>query len=194
MTQQKIFEIGFNKCATRAVYVLLRASGIPSRHWDRGKIANSIREGIRTGDVPLQEYEGIRFFSDMVVADSAGVFEAYKEFKYLDETFPNSLFVYNLRDVDKWIVSRCNHGNGFELNVYAKTFNLKTNEEVIAFWRNDWEEHRKNVVDYFKSVNGLDRLLFINIEDPDFAEMSEFLNCDIDPNAWEVVGKTKAKT
>ena len=37
-----IFQIGFNKCGTRSLYHFFKDNGIPSIHYDGGKIAKSM--------------------------------------------------------------------------------------------------------------------------------------------------------
>lgn len=191
MNDFKIFEIGFNKCATRAVYVLLRSAGIPSRHWLRGDLALDLESAISEGRVPFEKYEGIRFFSDIVYADSERVYEGYKDFEFLFKNFPNAKFVYNLRPKADWIKSRKKHGNGFELNVYRNHLGLTTEQEVEDHWSRDWDEHYENVVGFFERHNAEDRLLFIDISNPDFEAISEFVEVPVDPLNWAVVGKTK---
>lgn len=191
MRDFKLFEIGFNKCATRAVYVLLRSAGIPSRHWVKGDLALDLEDAIANDKLPFEKYEGIRFFSDIVHSNDERVFEGYKHYKFLFDKFPDAKFIYNLRDKQKWLKSRAKHGNGFELNVYRNHLNLVTDEEVIAAWAEDWDQHLKNVKEFFAKNNATERLLFINIENPNFSEISEFVEAKVDPSSWEIVGKTK---
>lgn len=191
MSNFKIFEIGFNKCATRAVYVLLRSAGIPSRHWVRGELALDLERSIREDSTPFVEYEGIRFFSDIVHSDQKRVFEGYKEYEFLFKKFPDARFIYNIRDKEKWLKSRAKHGNGFELNVYRNHLKLETNEEVINAWSRDWDSHLSKVKEFFKKQNAESRLLFIDIENPDFKSISEFVEKPVSSESWEIVGKTK---
>lgn len=187
----KIFEIGFNKCATRAVYVLIRSAGIPAMHWKRGDLALDLEDAMSKNSTPFEKYEGIRFFSDIVYADAKRVFEGYKQYKFLFEKFPDAKFIYNLRPKDAWLKSRAKHGNGFELNVYRNHLGLDTDEEVLKAWSDDWDNHLKEVKDFFEREGALERLLFINIESPDFDEISSFVEEKVDPASWEVVGKTQ---
>lgn len=187
----KIFEIGFNKCATRAVYVLVRSSGIPSRHWLNGELALDLESAIQTDSVPFEKYDGIRFFSDIVYSDMQRVFEGYKHYKFLFDKFPDAKFIYNLRPKNAWLKSRAKHGNGYELNVYRNHLGLNTDEEVLSAWSRDWDEHLKNVTNFFNDMGASDRLLFIDINSPNFTEISEFIESPVDPATWEVVGKTQ---
>ncbi|GAB5380440.1 MAG: hypothetical protein Alis3KO_25800 [Aliiglaciecola sp.] len=191
MSEFKIFEIGFNKCATRAVYVLIRSAGIASRHWLRGQLALDLEQAKEKDEVPFENYEGIRFFSDIVVADDKRVYEGYKDFKFIHQKFPDAKFIYNLRPKEDWVKSRIKHGNGFELNVYKTWLGFDSDEEVIDFWRKDWDAHYKSVVDYFTENQIMDQLLFIDITAPNFDEISKFIEAEVNPENWEVVGKTK---
>lgn len=191
ITNNKIFEIGFNKCATRAVCYLFKSAGIRLKHWEGGELALNLERAIKENSTPFENYGDITYFSDIIYSSNTKLFEGYKDFKFLDEKFKDAKFVYNIRPIESWIKSRIKHGNGFELNVYKKSLGLDTDEEVIEFWRNDWVTHKKNVVNYFESVGKLDKLLFIDITSPNFREISDFLGSEVDPEAWQVVGKSK---
>lgn len=190
----KIFEIGFNKCATRAVTILIRSAGIPSRHWVRGDLARDLKSAIEHDATPFENYKGVRFFSDIVYADveKGEVFEGYKHFKFLFKKFPDAKFVYNLRPKDAWLKSRAKHGDGFELNIYRAHLGLTSDEAVMEAWSTDWDNHLSKVKMFFEQQNAQDRLLFINIDDPNFDEISSFIEAQVDINEWQVVGKTKA--
>lgn len=193
MNDFKIFEIGFNKCATRAVYVLLRSAGIPSRHWLSGKLALDLEKAKENDEVPFSDFNDIRFFSDIVIADKTRVYEGYKDFKFLHEKYPDAKFIYNLRPKEDWIKSRAKHGNGFALKMYKNWLGLNNDDEVKEFWRADWDRHYTNVVDYFNSKGINEQLLFIDIVNPDFKQISDFVEVEVDPSDWEIIGKTVKK-
>ena len=49
----RVFQIGFNKCGTRSLYRFLQRSGIYSAHFNRGILAQNIKDNIEAGRKPL---------------------------------------------------------------------------------------------------------------------------------------------
>ena len=62
----KIFQIGFNKCATRSLAYLFHMNGVPSVHWDRGMLSRRMEENYSHGENLMDGYEDFTFYSDMV--------------------------------------------------------------------------------------------------------------------------------
>jgi Sulfotransferase domain len=100
-------------------------------------------------------------FSDMEdVVRGVFAFEAYKLYPYLSAQYPDSVFILNTRDVEKWLRSRLEHGG------YAKKWktvlNVESDEELLSHWRYDWQRHHENVERYFS--NSERRFLKLDIE------------------------------
>jgi len=49
------------------------------------------------------------------------------------------------------------------IDLFKKVNNIKTNEEVIEAWRNNWNQHINSVNDYFKEY---DKFIHFNINNP----------------------------
>jgi len=74
---------------------------------------------------------------------------AYRYYKLLDEQYPGSRFILNIRNIDEWVDSRlrfndakyrsCPHGDHYH----------ETEEELIDCWKSCWREHNQEVRDYF---------------------------------------------
>lgn len=64
---EKVFEISFNKCGTRALTQRMMSHGFPSAHWCRGVLASDIRDSFEAKRTPLRDFSEIVFFSDMVL-------------------------------------------------------------------------------------------------------------------------------
>lgn len=186
-----IFDIGFNKCGTRTVNAMMKKAGFVAKHWRGGELALDVKRSKENGDLPLKQFPKTDFFSDMVCEKPGNFFEAYKDFKFLAESYPNSLFILTERNVNDWIRSRTNHGNGHSVNCYMKEFGFSNLDEVVEFWREDWFAHRKNVEDYFSAPERQHRLLKLNIENPDLEAISKFLGVVITSEFWGHEGKTK---
>ena len=97
----------------------------------------------------------------------------YNLFPQLDLQYPGSFFIYNYRDIEKWIISRINHKliknwNGKYIDAclqnlnYFYGYNFKTYEEICNHWRRYYYRHENMVKKYFKYKKNL---LFLNLDD-----------------------------
>ncbi|MGR3377341.1 sulfotransferase [Salipiger abyssi] len=191
--QPKVFEVGFNKCGTRALTNLMQNCGYRGVHWEYGRIAESIRDAHENEFTPLAEFKGYDFFSDMVKEKFDEIIEGYKYFEYLHKCFPEAKFILSRRNVDAWIKSRLRHGNGYTKNCYKKYYNIESDEDLAEFWRRDWIAHHQAVRDFFETPERRGLLFVLDIENPDFSELSRFLNVDVDKKNWRFIGVTDDK-
>lgn len=132
----KIFVIGFNKTATSTFHKLFLENNLRSQHdtmWE------------------VNDYD--------CFSDNGNL----NDFKKLDMDYPNSMFVLNVRRLDKWLISRFKHGitekwsNGLETNwAYPPTTRL------CRTWINERETYYIDVLNYFKYKP--DQLIIVNIE------------------------------
>lgn len=192
----KIFQIGFNKCGTVSfsdMFKKVKNPVIKTIHWDHGNLASTILHNL-TNDLPLlTTYEDYKFFSDMeyFFIDQTGkynYFFAPKLFKMFDHQYPNSKFILNIRDVNKWIDSRTNHKmckwfDGKLLDTqstyieYHQLCYSLSEDAIKAKWKHDWYEHISNVKNYFK--HRPNDLLVYDIEKDDMSKIKEFFKQDI---------------
>ena len=139
---KKIFVIGFNKTATSTFHELFLKNCLKSQHdtfW-------------QTNDYDC--------FSDNGNLNN---------FKQLDNDYPNSIFILNTRSLDKWLISRFQHGvaenkmNGLETNWAYPCSSKLCNE-----WINEREIYYLDVLEYFK--NNPDKLIIVNIENDNWLQ------------------------
>lgn len=190
-----IFQIGFNKCGTRSLFHFFKDNGIPSVHYDGGKIAQSMFLNDQLGKRLISpRYNKISFFSDMenVSKASSPQYVAQDLFKKLAKQYPNAYFLLNTRNRDNWIKSRINHGNGSYLKEIAEK-NISSEEEVVADWMDEWDDHHGNVRDFFKDQPN--RLIEYNIENEDIGKIIKFFNqkegLNLKRRYYKHFGKTK---
>jgi hypothetical protein len=146
MSVNKIFQIGFNKCGTVSIHKFFIKNGLKSVHWDKGNLANTIKENHENNLPILKGYEDFDCFSDMENV-KMGLYIPILYFKELDKQYPNSKFILNVRPIDNWIKSRLNHGKYLEIS--KETLNL-SEEEIIELWKKQWNTHINEVKEYFK--------------------------------------------
>ena len=137
----KYFVIGFNKTATTTFHELFLKNNLTSQHtsiWDTDKYT---------------------CFSDN------GNVNNYKE---LDLKYENSVFILNVREIDKWLISRFKHGlrqyNGmfFPYEKNKQNWAYPYTRKLCVSWINNREKYHMEILDYFsKSPN---KLIIVNIE------------------------------
>jgi uncharacterized protein YprB with RNaseH-like and TPR domain len=77
----------------------------------------------------------------------------------------------NTRPLDNWIKSRLNHQSGSYANTFKNVLGVKTDEELITIWREQWTEHHNKAIDYFKNS---DNFIIFDIE-TEGDKLTEFL-------------------
>ena len=138
----KIFVIGFNKTATTTFHKLFLKNNLKSQHdtvWQ------------------INEFDCFSDNGDL------------NNFKKLDVDYPNSIFILNTRSLDKWLISRFQHGitekwsNGLETNwAYPCT------SELCKSWINKRETYYLDILNYFKKKPY--KLIIVNIENDNWLQ------------------------
>ena len=147
--KQKIFIIGFNKTATRSLTKIMLYNNFRAFQWGRETATKRFKNNIKNNVPLLTGYENYGCYADNE--------ELIHNFKLLDKQYPNSIFIYNIRDINDWICSRLNHmrshGPLQYIKYYRRTKQLDGfyDKEIIQSWINDYNTHYTNVVTYFKN-------------------------------------------
>ena len=129
---KKYFVIGFNKTATSTFHSLFLKNNFTSQHatkWDTDKYA---------------------CFSDN------GNLNHYRE---LDVKYENSIFILNVRELDKWLMSRFK--NGLREPKRPNWAYPYTREKCIE-WINDREKYHREILEYF--MERPEKIIIVNIE------------------------------
>lgn len=205
----RVFQIGFNRCGTVSFAYFFRKNGFQTAHWRKGTVAAAIELARREGrplltytdkfdvytDMELVEIEAIsrqrwprKIFRRLLDAIGEGEelrpIYAYKHFALLDEQYPNSKFILNTRDRERWVRSRfrfskqryrhCPHGAHFH----------ETDERLAECWRADWDAHLAAVRAYF--ADRPQDLLQFDIERDDVDKILAFFPMlDLDARHWQ---------
>lgn len=185
----RIFQIGFNKCATRSISHFFKRHGLETCDWAHGDLAVSIRDAVADGRKPLAEWPTVNVFSDMERINSRDPIEAYKYFRELDAAYPEAKFILNTRNTEAWIKSRHAHGDGAYTDAYRRFLGLPDVEAVFDYWRRDWLQHHLDVLDYFTDQRRA-RLFIWNIDSPDFSALEQFVGLALDSKYWAHQGRT----
>ena len=105
----RFFQIGFNRCGTTSIHSFFEANGIPSIHYDDGRLATTMFDNLDQGRFILRGYEGYNAFTDMEYLTHSRYYEGYKLYRPIMEQVPDAKFILNVRDPDRWIMSRLIH-------------------------------------------------------------------------------------
>lgn len=175
----KIFCIGLNKTGTSSIHEALQILGFKSVHHkeSRGKsIKDIIKSNYDNGLDILKDIDHYDAYSDWSHPSSNILF---KEF---DKQYPNSKFILNTRDINAWIKSRKKHLKRTPnlQQLQKQNPNNKWLKMDEAIWREEFDEHHKNVREYFKK-RPEDLLEFDVTKENGWVKMCLFLNTEI-PN------------
>jgi hypothetical protein len=191
ISSPKVFIIGFNKTATRALSTFFEANGMPSVHWDGNKLAQTMVNNLKTGEKILHGYDShYKVYSDMISMTESERVEANSYFREMDSDYPGSFFILNNRETSSWILSRERH-KGVSNFLKTNLSQMKTTDinVVRETWRLEKEAHEKEVREYFQ---GRRDFLELDIESDQIPKrLADFLDMDFDDSKWQIIGKTK---
>lgn len=188
-----LFVIGFNKTGTTSIHRLFQQNGFKSVHWDEGRLAKKMLNNVCNGDPVLMGYDDkFDIYSDIVFRTSSFHFEGNSLFKQLYYDYPESYFLYNTRDMDKWLESRVNHPNivyGMtEFQLQQKLLNTTDEEKIKSYWKTQRLRFEEDINLFFKDTG---RLLTLDIADINFVEkLTTFTGFKINSTFWEQHNKT----
>lgn len=184
----RIFVVGFPKCGTSSLQYSLEASGIESLHWadlvNFTDLAGMAIKKAKQQKLPLLTYVNkYRAFTQMetCIDENMCYWPQLLDVPLLEEQYPNSKFIFNDRDVSRWIRS-VTHWNAGSLG------NLRTRLTVLDIpglpkgagakdseLENWYVWHKKKMINHFK---GKDNFIVFDIEkDPD-VKLGSFLGID----------------
>ena len=166
----KVFQIGFNRCGTKAIAQLFRERGLTAAHWLRGGLAFGIYVNLVAGRSPIAGFEHVVLFADMEALTDDIFIEAYKLFPALHRHYPDAVFILNTRPVESWIRSRLELRNGAYAERHMRVLGLTSREALVEHWRRDWHDHHQRVRAYFSDRG---RLLEFDIENDDAAKLTD---------------------
>jgi len=184
----RIFVVGFPKCGTTSLHGSFLNHGITSIHWSdylnqslMFLVAYKIEEAKKEGVPLLTHLDNYKAFSQM----DACIYDycywpQLLDVPTLNEQYPNSRFIFNDRDIEKWIRS-VSHWVAHDQNLRERLIKFdipglpkgkgKEDKELEDWYL--W--HKNNMIDYFKNR---DNFIVFNIENDDPKKLGEFLNIE----------------
>lgn len=187
-----IFCIGFNKCGTTSLYHFFQNNGVPSVHNAQGRLALGMFANLLNGKRVFAGFDQrFRCYSDMVFVNDRIALEGNWHYRTMDRDYPDSFFIYNTRDMEKWLKSKAKWVGpaGSYMARYKKILQTDKDEDVIAHWRDKRLAFEAEMRRYFA---GRKNLLEVDIEDPDCPRtISSFLGLALDPAKWVWANKSQ---
>jgi len=186
-----IFCIGFNKCGTTSLFKYFQANGIPSIHNAQGRLALGMLVNMINGKPIFEGFDKrFRCFSDMVYVNDRIAIEGNVHFRTMDRDYPGSYFIYNSRNMEKWLNSKAKWIGpaGSYIERYKKILQTHKDEDVIAHWRAKRLAFEAEMRAYF---HGRSNILEVDIEDqscPD--QISAFLGMNLNAAHWQWANKS----
>jgi len=164
----KVFQIGFNKCATLSLHSFFQKNGFNSVHWGGGNWNDVFHQNHIKGNLLCEGHDDIVFWSDLTYIQ--------RHFETFAHQYPDSKFIYNIRPIADWIRSRNSHYSKNALDKYfIKKLNLDEHKiDVKQYWKSEWIIYETRVLEFFKGVHQ-DRLLIFNIMKDGGEEIQKFL-------------------
>jgi hypothetical protein len=184
----RIFLIGFNKCGTTSFHNFFLANGLSSVHWRANTLAMTIHRHLKQGHRPLLDgLDHWTAYTDMICIPGSPwgrsnstdqpVIEACRYFRQIHQSYPNSLFILNTRDVEGWIESRLRHDNGRFARAYleaVRASGIANLDDLCQLWLRDWTAHHAEVSTYFQD-SLQDHYLYFHLTDTPASSLFNFL-------------------
>ncbi|KKN92429.1 hypothetical protein LCGC14_0209200 [marine sediment metagenome] len=156
----KIFGIGLSRTATKGLSTALNSLGIKTIHYpEEYDTLKLLSNGVFKLPI-LEEYDAI---TDI---------QTVPFYPQLDEEYPNSKFIFTVRDIDSWLESTKKHFKGVEREErlvrdikYSEVYWMRSAVYGTLVWdrsvfRQRYYTHHTAVMDYFE---GRDNLLVLDI-------------------------------
>lgn len=183
----RIFQIGFQITGTRSLAEYFKNNNFKTFHWEKGKLAEQLFDNLKNDKThfnksyngPFKGKQGI-FYSDM---EKGGLsveksiqlsghkffkLEGYKLFRALDNYYSDTLFILNLRD--DWVKRKVQKQKGNKKSVINRRY--ASEEELEDFLKFNYDEHVKNVRNYFKGRNDF---IEFNIQQENINKLTKWL-------------------
>eukprot|EP01084_Bolivina_argentea_P078441 142329_1 len=201
-----IFQIGFSKVATKNFADFFNKNAVPSVHY-----------GIKNGD-PLNKIMKIQYYKhEPLLKDLGGTYMFYGDFvawnplkenkdegkdliyfhEILLREYDDCKFILNIRNINDWIKSRYLHihnpSGSFRVDHDKKKKGMKSDIDVINYWKHIWYENNCDILNYFKNNNLLDSLLIFDISKDSVDIMVDFFKAFglyLNGSHWGHKGKT----
>ena len=175
----KVFQIGFSKCGTCSMFHFFKKNGINSVHWRTKDDSqqNIVAKALHNKENNKKFFNGLDyvFYSDMIYIDREKVIYFYERFEEIYKDYPDSKFIFNIRNEEDWIKSQKSHSTLGLGKIFDRLQEILDcdEEEATKFLRNHYKEHTEKVKDFFKDK--LDQLLIFKLGENTGEDIANFI-------------------
>lgn len=178
-TRTRFFQIGFNRAGTSSLAEMIARFGLNVAHHsvDRDgtmvNIALAMADNIESGRRPLNGFDDIDAFTDIEYTSAERIVEGNRFFRDIMVAYPEMKFILNLRRKEDWLKSRLN------FNDYphrCMVFYGVDRDGLVALWSEHWDMHIADV----QAEIPADRLLIMDIDNPNKANTAAFFGLNPD--------------
>lgn len=174
----KVFCIGFHKTGTTSLAVALRKLGY------RVTGPNGVHDPDIDKNALFMAYDLVKKFNAFQDNPWPVI---YKE---LDAKYPGSKFILTIRDSEHWINSQIRHFGLNETPMRKWIYGVGCPEGNEAVYIQRFEEHNKNVIEYFKD-RPQDLLVLDLAKGDGWKKLCSFLGTDIPNTAFPHANKAR---
>lgn len=190
---KKVFIIGFNRTATKALHVLFKDSGYLSAHYSLRDIENGgsiimaeqMKENLESYKPILYGMDHIQVISDMFWHREDLWIDGVKYFKELHNGYPDAYFILNTRPMVDWLASKENHKKGAYIS-RCMQYHKKDKESMLDWFAQDREETHQAMREYFQNN---DKFIEFNVKNDDIQTLIDFMKPEffLDKKHWKKV-------
>ena len=144
------FHISPDGCGDARLARLFRRNGHAAVCHDNGRLAEDILFARATGGDPLQPWPDAVLFSGLYrhAPHWRPPLEAWRQFSWLADRFPQARFILALRDPESWILDRLTRDGGAVARCHAHHRGCTT-ADLPDLWEADWHAHLAAVDVFF---------------------------------------------
>lgn len=196
-SRPKVFFIGFNKTGTTSIHQFFEKQGYASFHhskvFDKKRqfLGKVIKDNFDKNQQLLKGIDSEQIYSDFCFSTKDVYYEANKNFRLLDQQYPNSYFILQTRNEDDWIRSRFLHKSKKE-DFYLRSMKAlgMSKEELEKFWRSNRRTLHAEIIHYFRRSKNF---LIFDIDNDPVDKIIKFLQDDYKLNSafWKKYNVTK---
>ena len=179
---KKVFIIGYNRIATKAIHELFKRSGYLSAHYSLADIetggsiiiAEQMKQNLKDYKPLLHGMDHLHVFSDMFWHREDTWIDGIKYYHELYCDYPDAYFIMNTRNMDEWLESKRNHKKGAYIKRCMEYHGMDTEEDMQAWFFQDRIDHENEVRRYFTNN---ERFLEFDV-DTEIDKLIEFVKPD----------------
>lgn len=146
----RVFHISPEWCGQERLVQLFRMNGFPSLCHEDGRLAEDIVFAKARRQPPLQSHDDAWLVTGLYRSQPfwRPPLEAWREFAFLDQHFPQARFILTTRDPDSWLFDRLTRDKGAIARAHACHRGVAASA-LPDLWLAEWQAHLQAVQAYF---------------------------------------------